>query len=153
MLEALFSFGGRLGRAAYFGWNVAAIILVAVAAFVLGFVGALALGPAAGSSVAVVVGVGVGLVGIWMSLALTAKRFRDMGFTPWIWIVGISAVLIVDQFLLTHYIKARLFPPFQHQTPIGVFVATASFIMLLLWPPADEEEAPPSGANRRLNWN
>src|SRR5262245_32982319 len=144
MLEALFFFTGRMGRLAYFGWNVAAIVLVTVASLGSGIFGVFALGSGASPVGLIAIIAPVFVLAVWVSVALMAKRLRDMGFSPWIWIVGVFLVIVVDQFLLTHFLRARFIPPFQDQTPFGGFVLTVFTILLLLWPPADEAETPPA---------
>lgn len=152
MIEALFFFSGRMGRLAYLGWNVVALVLMAVGAFATGIFGAFSLGPGgAGSAGFVAMMVPVFVFAVWISVALMVKRLRDMGFAPWIWTVGFVVVIVVDQFLLSHYIRARFIPPFQDQTPIGGFVLTAFTILLLLWPPADDAEELPAAVDRRFN--
>lgn len=80
------------------------------------------------------------IIGIWITLALQAKRIRDMGFNPWPWVIGVTAVMIADQFIFTHYTQLRFFPPLAEYTPFGGFLTAAYTIVLLLWPGADESQ-------------
>ena len=151
MFEALFSFSGRMGRIAYIGWGFfAVLVLCLVGGGVLGFGMAAAVHGSA-LSIGIIVGAGLLIVALWASLATATKRVRDMGFPPVLWIVGIFVLTLADHLLLTRYIGARFFWPFDLYTPIGGFISTVAFAMLLLWPPADEVQEPPASLERRFN--
>src|SRR3954447_26414628 len=92
--EALFGFQGRLGRLAFLGWHLAALLLVGaitVAFLILGAALSRVLSPSSGGPaiLGVLMAVTAGGAGIWASLALTAKRVRDTGWAPWPAILGV----------------------------------------------------------------
>lgn len=84
---ALFSFSGAMGRGAFFKYSVILVIIAILCAVFFGAnVGGAFYGP----------GGLVGLVFLWMWLALFVKRGRDIGI-PWI----ITVLLAVFLNLLT----------------------------------------------------
>ncbi len=86
---AFFSFRGRLGRLAYFGYGLLAFLLGGI---LMAIGGALAGYNAYGAAV-VPLAAGVVVI-IWSSAAITIKRLHDMdlsGIHLW-WIYGISAL-------------------------------------------------------------
>src|SRR5207247_582691 len=83
------------------------------------------------------------VIGIWSTLALQAKRLRDIGFSPLKWMIGVTALLMADQWLLTHVTDLRFFPPLSQYTPLGGLVCAAYMVVLLLWPSAEESAAIP----------
>ncbi len=87
--QILFSKKGRLGRAAFFGYSLLAVVLVFV-----GVLGGMAMVGVSDSGV--VMGfllLAVFLIAaMWIGLALTIKRLHDMGLSGVhaIWIYGVS---------------------------------------------------------------
>ena len=82
-----FSFRGRLGRLAYLGYGLLALLVSGV---IMGIGGALAANNALLPSV-ILIGLGVVMM-FWSSLAMSVKRLHDMdlsGHHLW-WIYGIS---------------------------------------------------------------
>jgi uncharacterized membrane protein YhaH (DUF805 family) len=146
VLNAIFSFHGRLGRLAFIGWTLAAIAVVFGVTLLFLLLGSVLAGSfsAAGAGphiLGIAMGLAAVIIGIWTTLALQAKRLRDMGFRPLTWILGATVVMMADQWLLTQFTVLRFFPPLQQYTPLGGFIAAAYMIMLLLWPSAEEPQA------------
>jgi uncharacterized membrane protein YhaH (DUF805 family) len=144
MLEKLFWFGGRLGRLAYFGWSFASVAVAVVIALVLILLAA----PVATNSAKVfanprdigyVAIIGTSIVVLWMSLALQTKRLRDMGRDPFVWIVAVWTVLLLDHFVLTSYVAVR-YPSyvFSGYTPLGGILSIVYWVFLLFTPSADD---------------
>jgi uncharacterized membrane protein YhaH (DUF805 family) len=153
MLQAVFSFRGRLGRVAFLGWMAAATALVFVIAFLFLALGGVLAGTfsadgAGPHMLGMVMGVTAAAVGIWTTLALQTKRISDMGFRPLTWMLGVTVVMMADQWLLTQFTDLRFFPPFHQYTPLGGFAAATYMVVLLLWPSAEEPQATPSSAPR-----
>jgi uncharacterized membrane protein YhaH (DUF805 family) len=145
VLQAVFSFHGRMGRVAFLGWSVAVTLLIVVVAFAfIAFGAVLARSFSVGGAGALALGILIGgaavIIAIWISFALQVKRIRDMGFIPWPWVISITAVMLADQFLFTHYTQLRFFPPLAEYTPFGGFLTAVYTIVLLLWPSADESQ-------------
>jgi uncharacterized membrane protein YhaH (DUF805 family) len=148
MINAIFSFHGRLGRLAYLGWMGAAAIVVFVIAFLFLLLGGVlsgmfspdGMGP---QILGILMGFTAAVVGIWTTLALQAKRIRDLGFAPLPWMLGVSVLMMADQWLVTQITVVRFFWPLAQYTPLGGLVATIYMIVLVCWPSAD---APPSPA-------
>ena len=155
MLNAIFSFHGRLGRLAFIGWTVAATAVVLGVTLLFLMLGAALAGSfSAEGATPHILGIAMGLaaviIGIWSALALQAKRLRDMGFRPLAWMLGITVVMMADQWLLTQFTDLRFFPPFQQYTPLGGFAAAAYMIVLLFWPSAEEPQADAPSEPRRI---
>lgn len=165
MFENLFWFGGRIGRLAYFGWSLASVAIAVVVAFVL----VLLVTPISGEPASLwatqggkgfVAGLGTAAIFIWMSLALQAKRLRDMGRDPFVWIVGFWTVLLFDQFVLTSYVSARYSShAYGVYTPLGGIASVVYWVMLQFMPSTDGASdygsAPRGGASpvNRLKFN
>ena len=148
MLQAIFGFRGQLGRLAFLGWTGAATILVFVVTMVFLAAGGVLAGilPADGGGPRILglsMAVAAFVIGIWSTLALQAKRLRDIGLGPLKWMIGVTALLMVDQWALTHVTDLRFFPPLSHYTPLGGLICVAYMIVLLLWPSAEESAATP----------
>jgi TPR repeat protein/uncharacterized membrane protein YhaH (DUF805 family) len=139
--DALFGFRGHMGRLAFLGWHLAALVLVGaitVAFLILGAVLSRVLSPSSGAPqvLGVMMAVTAGGAGMWASLALTAKRIRDTGFAPWPAIIGVIILLTLDHYLLARFTGVRFFSPFASQTPLGGLLATGWFAFLVCWPSA-----------------
>jgi uncharacterized membrane protein YhaH (DUF805 family) len=137
MVEALFSFRGRMGRLAYLGWTFAAagVAFVLVLAALLG--GAAAIPNLGRQNAPLLVLILFGLLGIvifWSSLALAVKRIRDTGFPPWLVIGVVWFIIIIDQLGLLNMIGADLPWPLERQTPVGGVVELVYVLFLLFWP-------------------
>lgn len=83
---AFFSFRGRLGRLAYFGYGLLALL---VSGIVIGIGGAFAAGHAT-IPATILIGIGV-VVLLWSSLAISVKRLHDMDL-PGIHLVWINTI-------------------------------------------------------------
>jgi uncharacterized membrane protein YhaH (DUF805 family) len=149
MLATLFGFQGRLGRLPYLGWSAAAMfLLIAVAAFFLvvgiGLAGATSPDGAGPKILGGLMALTSLVVGMWTSLALSAKRIRDTGFAPLPVIIGFLLLTLVDALILTRLTGVRFFWPFAQYTPLGGLAAIAGMVFLLCWPsaPARLPDAP-----------
>jgi uncharacterized membrane protein YhaH (DUF805 family)/TPR repeat protein len=141
MIDALFGFRGRLGRLAFLGWNLVALVLVATLAVAflilgVGFSGIHSLASGARAILGVLIAVTAGGIGIWTALALTAKRLRDTGLAPLPVIVGAAVLFTFDYFILTRFTGVRFFSPFAGHTLPGGLLATGWVVFLICWPGA-----------------
>jgi uncharacterized membrane protein YhaH (DUF805 family) len=86
--QILFGFSGRLARLPYFGYSLVALVLLALAFFFI--VNVFITNPALGLAGVLV----IGIVAIWTSLAITAKRLHDLGLSGGhvIWMFGLGAM-------------------------------------------------------------
>jgi TPR repeat protein len=139
--DALFGFRGHMGRLAFLGWHLAALVLVGaitVAFLILGAGLSRVLSPSSGGPqvLGVMTAVTAGGAGIWASVALTAKRIRDTGFAPWPPIIAVIILLTLDQIILARFTDVRFFSPFAGHTPLGGLLATGWFAFLVCWPSA-----------------
>lgn len=104
--QLLFSFEGRVGRATYWYFALAIVVLFGVLGTVFGFSAQAGSEDAATS--AGVGGIAIGLASlviIWPSLAITAKRWHDVDKSAW-WIlislvpaVGAIVALVFNGFI------------------------------------------------------
>jgi uncharacterized membrane protein YhaH (DUF805 family) len=145
MIDALFGFRGRLGRLAFLGWNLTGMALVAAIAVAFLIVGAGLSGVLQVRGAATVLGVlmaaTAGGVGIWTTIALAAKRLRDIGLAPLPLMIGATILLAFDFFVLTRLTGVRFFSPLAGYTPLGGLFATGWMVFLICWPSASETAA------------
>jgi uncharacterized membrane protein YhaH (DUF805 family)/TPR repeat protein len=147
MIDALFGFQGRLQRLAFLGWNLAGMILVgaiAVGFLILGAVFSQAGGAA--TVLGVLMALSCGGTGIWMTLALTAKRIRDIGLAPLPVMIAAIVLLTFDYYFLTGLTGVRFFSPFGQYTPLGGLFAAGSMVLLICWPSATGPASDASGS-------
>jgi uncharacterized membrane protein YhaH (DUF805 family) len=90
--QLLFSFEGRVGRATYWYFVLAIIVLFVVLGAVFG-VSAVSVDPESGQAVAsgsggIVIGL-VSLLILWPSLAIAAKRWHDVDKSAWWILIGL----------------------------------------------------------------
>ena len=84
MTQLLFSFYGRLGRLAFFLWSVLITVVAAAAYLVLVTVTQTPPNQTSfGDTMTVVIMLAVLAVTIWVSFALSVKRFHDMEASGW----------------------------------------------------------------------
>lgn len=156
MLDALFSFRGRLSRLQYLGWwlgSIGLIVLAVVIAFFSFGVGWAATAkvsqPGWGSLlaaglVAILFMLGLLVVCFWIGLALATKRIRDIGWNPLLVIGGIFLFSIVDMVVLS-----RLLGGIGPKTyggggsVIGLLVNLTYMAVLFFWPSASDGEQDP----------
>jgi TPR repeat protein len=143
MIDALFGFRGRLGRLAFLSWNLAGIVLVgaiALAFLILGagLSGVLSQSSGAAAVVGVLMAATAGGVGIWATIALAAKRLRDIGLAPLPLMIAATILLAFDSFILTRLTGVRFFSPLAGYTPLGGLFTTGWMIFLICWPSASE---------------
>jgi uncharacterized membrane protein YhaH (DUF805 family) len=154
MIGALFGFQGRLARLAFLGWNLAAMALVAAIALAYlalgtGLSGLLSGIRGAPTFFGAATGLTCAAAGIWMTLALTTKRVRDIGLAPLPLVVAATAVLMVDHYSLTRLTELRFFPPFANYTPLGGLLAFTWLVLLICWPGKTMPESDDSQARDR----
>jgi uncharacterized membrane protein YhaH (DUF805 family) len=156
MLANLFSFHGRMARLEFLGWTIASLAIVFVTTAILvfgGIVGAKGLHAGKGQATAIVLILSavVFVIAMWSSLAISAKRVRDLGLSPLV-VIGVLIVFdIVDALVLTRYTSARFFWPLAQYTMVGGMVNTAAYAAMLLWPGKSEDGGPrQSSAEERL---
>jgi uncharacterized membrane protein YhaH (DUF805 family) len=139
MLEALFSFRGRINRLQYFGWGLAlagAMAVLAIPLVVL-MIGAHVAGAPAVGLIALIVAPPF----LWASFALQAKRFRDIGWNPVYVIPAWIAIDAVD--LLVAKTAPMLAVGALHtHTLIGVLANLILGGSLLFWPGRADDGAP-----------
>lgn len=86
--QLLFSFDGRIGRGAYWGFTVAVIVLFCVLAGIVFMTTDMSNPEAAGGMSSVLFGV-AGLAVIWPALAVQAKRWHDVDKSAWWILIGL----------------------------------------------------------------
>jgi len=147
MLEALFSFHGRINRLRYFLSCLGLGVAIA-APFVLIF-GLMGHGGGGALIVMGLLALPALVAFLWSSLSLQARRIRDIGWEPLYVIPGLFSVGIFD-FLLAHVVPALSIGPAHHQTFIGLFVNICMGGVLLFWPgKSDDGPAAVSRASRQ----
>jgi uncharacterized membrane protein YhaH (DUF805 family) len=147
MLGSAFSFRGRIGRLQYFLGGLGVF-----AAFVLPMIAIMAAtgvrDPASAGPALIFIAL-FALVGLplffWASLALQARRIRDIGLEP------LYVMPAMFMFTLVDFAVAVSAPglaiPGQHQTFVGVTVSGLMGLALLFWPGKSDRGGP-----RMLNW-
>ncbi|GAB2177358.1 DUF805 domain-containing protein [Dongia sp. agr-C8] len=133
MLFALFSWGGRMGRLAYFGYSM---LLVAVLV-VLGLVLLLPLRNATDArGVTIAIIVILVAMGIWGGFCLAAKRLHDVNLSAWhyAWMIVVPAICNGLGAALT---KSGMQVPGLTATILGGVISLGVSLFLLLWPGTD----------------
>jgi uncharacterized membrane protein YhaH (DUF805 family) len=137
MVSLLFGFSGRVGRLEYFLLSCA-LAVFAVLLVVVIMTGLAPHGAAASSRAmawpAIVAVLAVAPIFVWFSLALQAKRFRDMGWNPVVAIPGWFGLLVVDKTIGTVFPSLTVGE--SHSTLFGIFLNLGLTLCLLLWPSA-----------------
>ena len=147
MLDAVFSFRGRINRIQYFlgGLGLAFTVTVIAVVAIVGLVGARGV---AGIMQAMLplalVALVVGPVYLWVAFSLQARRFRDMGWNPLYvipgWIVAEVAVRIA-----TFGAASLMMDGLVVTMVINLFMSAC----LLFWPgQADAGSTPPTKTTR-----
>jgi uncharacterized membrane protein YhaH (DUF805 family) len=141
MFDALFGFGGHLGRLAYLGWSIALVGLAAVVGVATAVISIplIMVFPPLG----VLAALPLVVFSVWSSLALMTKRIRDIGLPPLAVIGAVFLVQLIDTVAIARLTDMRFFAPFEYSTPLGAFVTAAFTVFLLLWP---SEDLPSTGA-------
>ncbi|HEY2658881.1 MAG TPA: DUF805 domain-containing protein [Caulobacteraceae bacterium] len=142
MLEAVFSFQGRLNRLQYFLGCLALGMAIGVMAVVLilGFVHSADPEALKQALLPLVLFVLVGLpLFFWISFSLQARRIRDIGWNPLYVIPGWILVGVVD-FMLAKAIPALAIGKLHNQTVLGGLINLALSCALLFWPGRAEDD-------------
>jgi uncharacterized membrane protein YhaH (DUF805 family) len=152
MLAKLFSFRGRMKRLEFLGWSVLATVLLVLALATLLIGGVFSVRGAHLGVEAVIIVVAVWAVLIvgctWISLALSAKRIRDIGGNPTIVITAVFAITLIDALVLTRFTKLPLFWLGHQHTMVGLVINMAYGAALLLWPSENSNTEPGEPARR-----
>jgi uncharacterized membrane protein YhaH (DUF805 family) len=144
MLDAAFSFRGRVNRLQYFMGVMALFFAVAIplalgGATVLAHPTASAIG---GSLLVILLLLLAAPVLGWVGLSLQARRFRDIGWNPAYVIPGLVVANIIDQ-LIALAVPGLAIGPFQRQTILGLLISLGAGGALLFWPgKPDAADAP-----------
>jgi uncharacterized membrane protein YhaH (DUF805 family) len=133
MLYALFSWSGRLGRLAYFGYSM---VLVAVL-LVLGLILLLPLRNAEnGLGVGIAIGAILVLMGLFGGFCLAAKRLHDLNMSAWhyAWIILVPAFL---NGLGAAIKQTGMELPGLLTSLVGSVISLGVGLFLLFWPGTD----------------
>lgn len=145
-MSILFGFAGRIGRLEYFLLTI--LLAVVMTALVLTLVWGLAshypMSPGATeppSTLIILIVAIVGPIFLWFTLALQAKRFRDMGWNPLHVLSGWIAAIVIDTFIA--YSVPSLALESGDGTAIGALINLVMFGCLLFWPsmPAGSDDS------------
>jgi uncharacterized membrane protein YhaH (DUF805 family) len=133
MLYALFSWSGRLGRLAYFGYSVLLITVLVV----LGLILLLPLYNAqTGAGVGIAIGVILALMAIFGGFCLAAKRLHDLDMSAWHY----AWIILVPGFfngLGTAMQKTGSELPGLIVSLIGSVISLGVGLFLMFWPGTD----------------
>jgi uncharacterized membrane protein YhaH (DUF805 family) len=147
MLDTAFSFRGRIGRLRYFLSVLALIAVVGIPlALLIVMIGP---HPGAGALGGLILVLLLALLAlpvlVWSSLALQAKRFRDIGWDPVFVLPGLFLFALADA-LVALAAPALAIGPHQHETWVGAAVSLGSGCALLFWPGRqDDSDSPKTG--------
>jgi uncharacterized membrane protein YhaH (DUF805 family) len=133
MLFALFSWSGRLGRLAYFGYS----ILLVTVLLVLGLVLLLPLRNASdGTGVGIAIAVILVLMAIWGGFCLVAKRLHDLDVSAWhyAWIILVPALCDGSGTVLK---QSGMTLPGLLTSLLGAVISLLVGVFLLFWPGTD----------------
>ena len=133
MLYALFSWSGRLGRLAYFGYSFLLVAIVSV----LGLILLLPLRNAEnGLGVGIAIGAILALMALFGGFCLMAKRLHDLNMTAWhyAWIAFVPLLLQGLGVALRHNGKPFLGPVVML---LGSAISLSASVFLLFWPGTD----------------
>ena len=151
MLDAVFSFRGRLNRLQYFlrclALGAAAVVIVILIAVVIG--ATKDSNPLAGLLVGGLLGFATISAFLWISLSMQVRRIRDIGWPPVYVVPACIAIDVMDQLV------ARAFPALgigaDHRTTIvGALVNLALAGTLLFWPGRSGDDSTPDSGQAWL---
>jgi uncharacterized membrane protein YhaH (DUF805 family) len=135
----LFSFEGRIGRLSYLGWSLVSMLVTAILGTALAFALFMSFARSMRGmkpdqilhqpSFWGVAGILLVVVA-WPSLALAAKRLRDIGLPPLTWIGIFFAFYAMDHLLIAPFLNASMLTG----TIVGVIFSWLSGLFLLLMP-------------------
>jgi uncharacterized membrane protein YhaH (DUF805 family) len=149
MLDAIFSFSGRLNRIQYFlgllGLGVALFVTIMLF-FAFGGLSAV-MGGAPKLGALALFALPVGAVWIWISLSLQARRIRDIGWNPLLVIGCWFAVGVLDR-VVALAAPALAMPPLHQTTLLGGLINLAFAGALLFWPGGPEDDFIPMLAEK-----
>ncbi len=143
MLGQLFSFSGRIGRRSFILWAMAGVAVSAGILVLLAFAGIDIITPALNGSspaqtwqslltIAPLLADGVFLPG----LAVIVKRLRDIGLSPWLWVVAFSLLQAVSAVYVSGFVATISDQP----PPIGLIFDAIGFLVLAGMPGARSPE-------------
>jgi uncharacterized membrane protein YhaH (DUF805 family) len=133
MLFALFSWGGRMGRLAYFGYSMLLVTVLVV----LGLILLLPLRNATDAQgVTIAIVVLLVAMGIWGGFCLAAKRLHDINLSAWhyAWIIVVPAICNGLGKVMK---ESGSVVPGLTLIIIGAVISLGVGLFLLLWPGTD----------------
>ena len=143
MMNVILGFGGRLGRLHYFLLSLVLAAFLTVVIFTIGFAafsrmdrGAIEGGGRQTLTLIILV-LTVPIYG-WFTLGLMAKRFRDIGWDPFVVIIGWGTLAVIDC-VAAGYVPARFVASDGTQTLFGWLLNLGMIGCLLFWPSADDD--------------
>jgi uncharacterized membrane protein YhaH (DUF805 family) len=146
MFDAVFSFRGRINRLQYF---LSVLALTTVTVFLLVVLAVSYLKSGAPQNLVASLGPMILLLLVtapaflWISFALQARRFRDIGWSP---VIVIPAWITADVFdlLMAKAVPSLAIGKLHQQTPFGLLVGLVLTCALLFWPGKADEGASPA---------
>jgi uncharacterized membrane protein YhaH (DUF805 family) len=145
MLDAIFSFRGRLNRLQYFLGLLGlggAVFVVIMLFFAFGGL-SVVVGGVSKLGMLALAALPVLAAWIWITLSLQARRIRDIGWSPLLVIGCWFAVGILDR-LVAHASPGLSMAPLHQSTLLGGLINLAFAGVLLFWPGgADEDDFVP----------
>lgn len=130
MLFALFSWGGRMGRLAYFGYS----ILLTFTLVILGLILLLPLRNATDAKgVTIAIIVILAAMAIWGGFCLAAKRLHDVNLTAWHYAWMVIFPTICSGFGAA-FKELGMVVPGLVSTIVGGVISLGAGLFLLLWP-------------------
>lgn len=145
MLDAVFSFRGRIGRLQYlmgcFGIGVGATL-----AIVLAIIATASQAAGAGRPPLALIGLLVLVVApicMWVAFSLQARRFRDIGWNPLHVIPAWIGFCVVDE-LVARAVPSLSLAPLHNETIVGALINLGMAGVLLFWPGHAGEASPPT---------
>lgn len=136
MLDWLFSFRGEIGRVRYlagFSLLLVMTIVVMVAATLLGAAAAPLRSPLLTTGLAVV----LAALAYWSTMALAARRLRDIGLNPWLVLGGLFLLGVAERFLPFGLPDLAWLEPMA--TPVSGLIGSLVLAGMLLWPGKDAD--------------
>ncbi len=147
MLDAIFTFEGRLTRLQFLGLGVLFVVGLMVVTLILmmgctmiasGFLPASESVNDAVATLRAILWIPWLLmtgVELWGGCGLQTRRVRDIGWSPFYVVGGLTAFRYIDM-LLENQLGPKIgtAPPFQDPGPVGSWVFLAYILVLLFWP-------------------
>ncbi|WP_375459033.1 DUF805 domain-containing protein [uncultured Enterovirga sp.] len=152
MLSTFLGFGGRIGRLSYFLLTLAlaALLTFVIFAMIIGLALSFGVRHSGGEIpprlLATILVVTMPIYG-WFTLTLMAKRFRDIGWDPFVVIVGWGSIAVLD-ICVAVYVP-RFATAHDSQTAFGLMLNLVMLACLLFWPSTEDDVTPMTTAPPR----